>query len=127
MNILVTGGTGYFGYYTTLALLQAGHDVVILDNLCDSSAESLRRVVQLTGRVPVFVQGDIRDRTVLDRLFAEHSVDAVLHFVALKAVGESVTEPLRYYDNNVHGGPSQINRQPSALKLGGSVFQTRQG
>jgi len=103
MTILVTGGAGYIGSHTTLALLQAGHGVVILDNLCNSSAVSLKRVAQLTRRAPVFVEGDIRDRAALDRLFAEHSVDAVLHFAGLKAVGESVSLPLRYYDNNVQG------------------------
>ncbi len=111
-SILVTGGAGYIGSHTTLALLQAGHNVVVLDNLCNSSAESLKRVAQLAGREPVFVQGDIRDRAVLDRLFAEHSVDAVLHFAGLKAVGESVAQPLRYYDNNVHG--SQVLLQACA-------------
>ena len=111
-SILVTGGAGYIGTHTTLALLQAGHNVVVLDNLCNSSAESLKRVAQLAGREPVFVQGDIRDRTVLDRLFAEHAVDAVLHFAGLKAVGESVAQPLRYYDNNVHG--SQVLLQACA-------------
>ena len=110
--ILLTGGAGYIGSHTTLALLQAGHDVVVLDNLCNSSAESLKRVAQLAGRALVFVEGDIRDRAVLDRLFAEHSVDAVLHFAGLKAVGESVAHPLRYYDNNVHG--SQVLLQACA-------------
>jgi UDP-glucose 4-epimerase len=84
-------------------LLQAGADVVVLDNLCNSSAESLSRVAKISGRSATFRQGDIRDRTFLSRLFAEHSVDAVLHFAGLKAVGESVSRPLRYYDNNVHG------------------------
>ena len=111
-GILVTGGAGYIGSHTTLALLQAGHDVVVLDNLCNSSAESLKRVAQLAGRSPVFVQGDIRDHGLLERLFAEHSVDAVLHFAGLKAVGESVAQPLRYYDNNVHG--SQVLLQACA-------------
>jgi UDP-glucose 4-epimerase len=101
--ILVTGGAGYIGSHTSLALLQAGYEVVVLDNLCNSSAESLKRVARLAGRAPVFVQGDIRDRAVLKRLFVEHAVDAVLHFAGLKAVGESVAQPLRYYDNNVHG------------------------
>jgi len=103
MSILITGGAGYIGSHTTLVLLQAGYSVVLLDNLCNSSSESLQRLSQLAGRSPVFVHGDIRDRAVLDRLFAEHSIEAVLHFAGLKAVGESVTEPLRYYDNNVHG------------------------
>lgn len=110
--ILVTGGAGYIGSHTALALLQAGHAVVVLDNLCNSSAESLKWVAQLAGRAPAFVEGDIRDRAALDRLFAEHSVDAVLHFAGLKAVGESVAQPLRYYDNNVHG--SQVLLQACA-------------
>ena len=111
-GILVTGGAGYIGSHTTLALLQTGHDVVVLDNLCNSSPESLKRVAQLAERLPVFVQGDIRDRAVLDRLFAEHAIDAVLHFAGLKAVGESVGRPLQYYDNNVHG--SQVLLQACA-------------
>lgn len=111
-SILVTGGAGYIGTHTTLALLQAGHNVVVLDNLCNSSVESLKRVAQLAGREPLFVDGDIRDRVLLDRLFAEHAVDAVLHFAGLKAVGESVSQPLRYYDNNVHG--SQVLLQACA-------------
>jgi len=111
-SVLVTGGAGYIGSHTTLALLQAGYNVVVLDNLCNSSAESLKRVAQLAGRPPVFVQGDIRDAALLDRLFAEHAVDAVLHFAGLKAVGESVAQPLHYYDNNVHG--SQVLLQACA-------------
>lgn len=102
-KILVTGGAGYIGSHTTVALLQAGYKVVVLDNLCNSSAEALKRVAHLARREPGFVEGDIRDRAVLDRLFAEHAIDAVLHFAGLKAVGESVAQPLRYYDNNVHG------------------------
>lgn len=109
MTLLVTGGAGYIGSHTTLALLQAGYQVVVLDNLCNSSAESLKRVAHLAGRGPVFVQGDIRDRAVLDRLFTEHAIDAVLHFAGLKAVGESVAQPLRYYDNNVHGSQVLLN------------------
>lgn len=111
-KILVTGGAGYIGSHTTLALLQAGFEVVVLDNLCNSSVASLRRVAQIAGRAPVFVEGDVRDRVVLDRVFVEHAVDAVLHFAGLKAVGESVAQPLRYYDNNVHG--SQVLLQAMA-------------
>lgn len=110
--ILLTGGAGYIGSHTTLALLQAGYEVVVLDNLCNSSAESLKRAAQLAGREPVFVHGDIRDGVLLDRLFAEHAVDAVLHFAGLKAVGESVAQPLRYFDNNVYG--SQVLLQACA-------------
>lgn len=103
MKVLVTGGAGYIGSHTTLALLQAGFEVVVLDNLCNASSESLRRVAQLAGRAPVFVQGDIRNRALLDQLLAQHSVQAVLHFAGLKAVGESVAQPLRYFENNVGG------------------------
>jgi UDP-glucose 4-epimerase len=102
-TILVTGGAGYIGSHTTLALLQAGFEVVVLDNVCNASGESLRRVAQLAGREPVFVEGDIRDRALLDKLLVQDSVQAVLHFAGLKAVGESVSQPLRYYDNNVGG------------------------
>ena len=100
---LVTGGAGYIGAHTTLALLQAGHAVVVLDNLSNSSAESLRRVERIAGRAPVFVQGDVRDRALVERLLRQHGVDAVLHFAGLKAVGESVSMPLAYYDHNVAG------------------------
>ena len=102
-KLLVTGGAGYIGSHTTLALLQAGHEVVVVDNLCNSSAESLRRVGEIAGRQALFVQGDIRDRALLDRLLAEQDIAAVLHFAGLKAVGESVREPLTYYENNVAG------------------------
>ena len=102
-TLLVTGGAGFIGSHTTLALLQAEFEVVVLDNLCNSSFESLRRVAQLAGRTPLFVHGDIRDRALLDRLFTAHSVQAVLHFAGLKAVAESVNKPLRYFENNVAG------------------------
>jgi UDP-glucose 4-epimerase len=101
--VLVTGGAGYIGSHTTLELLQAGFDVVVLDNLCNSSAESLKRVSQLAGRPATFVQGDIRDTDLLARLFASHDIGAALHFAGLKAVGESVQRPLAYFDNNVAG------------------------
>ncbi len=102
-TVLVTGGAGYISSHATLALLQAGFDLVVLDNLCNASAESLRRVAQLSGRAPVFVQGDIRDRALLDHLLAQHWVQAVLHFAGPKAVGESLAQPLSYYSNNVGG------------------------
>ena len=102
-KILVTGGAGYIGSHTTLALLEAGFEVVVLDNLCNSSPESLLRVERICGKAPVFVQGDIRDRALLDELFAAHKIGAVLHFAGLKAVGESVQKPLDYYENNVAG------------------------
>lgn len=102
-RVLVTGGAGYIGSHTVVELLQAGHDVVVLDNLCNSSAESLRRVELITGRRPEFVEGDVRDAALLTRLFATTQIDVVMHFAGLKAVGESVAMPLAYYDNNVGG------------------------
>ncbi|WP_297185847.1 UDP-glucose 4-epimerase GalE [uncultured Porticoccus sp.] len=106
-RILVTGGAGYIGSHTTLALLEAGHEVVVLDNLCNSSPESLRRVAQICGKSPLFIFGDIRDSELLDRIFIDHRIDAVLHFAGLKAVGESVHKPLNYYASNV-GGSVQL-------------------
>lgn len=102
-SILVTGGAGYIGSHTTLALLEAGHDVIVLDNLTNSSQESLRRVERISGKSATFIKGDIRDRELLDSIFARHSIQAVLHFAGLKAVGESVQQPLTYYENNVSG------------------------
>ena len=101
--ILVTGGAGYIGSHTTLALIEAGHEVIVLDNLINSSLESLRRVERICGKAPIFIEGDIRDRTLLDSIFARYSIQAVLHFAGLKAVGESVQQPLAYYENNVSG------------------------
>lgn len=102
-SILVTGGAGYIGSHTTLALLEAGHEVIVLDNLANSSLESLRRVEAICGKKPTFIEGDILDRTLLDSIFTQHSISAVLHFAGLKAVGESVQQPLAYYENNVSG------------------------
>ncbi|MEN0104809.1 MAG: UDP-glucose 4-epimerase GalE [Pseudomonas sp.] len=102
-TILVTGGAGYIGSHTTLALLEAGYEVVVLDNLCNSSPASLQRVAQICGKQAEFIQGDIRDRVLLDELFASRNISAVLHFAGLKAVGESVAKPLAYYENNVAG------------------------
>ncbi|MFT0695693.1 UDP-glucose 4-epimerase GalE [Acinetobacter bereziniae] len=102
-NILVTGGAGYIGSHTCLELLEAGHDVVVLDNLSNSSEESLKRVQQLTGKSLTFIQGDIRDPHDLDQAFALHKIDAVIHFAGLKAVGESQQIPLSYFDHNIAG------------------------
>lgn len=100
---LITGGSGYIGSHTVLELLIANHDVLVLDSLRNSSCESLKRVEQLTGKSIPFVEGDIRDGALLDRLFAENSIDSVIHFAGLKSVGESVQQPAEYYDNNVTG------------------------
>lgn len=104
MAILVTGGTGYIGSHTVVELQNAGYDVVIIDNLSNSCAEVLSRIEAITGKRPVFYENDIRDREALDRIFAEHrDIDACIHFAGLKAVGESVSKPVEYYDNNIKG------------------------
>jgi UDP-glucose 4-epimerase len=103
MQVLVTGGTGYIGSLACVRLLETGHRPVIVDNLCNSHRVVLDRIEQLTGRRPVFEQGDVRDRAFLERTLQAHPVQAVLHFAGLKAVGDSVSDPLAYYDNNVHG------------------------
>ncbi|WP_019933298.1 UDP-glucose 4-epimerase GalE [Oceanimonas smirnovii] len=103
MTVLVTGGTGYIGSHAIVELQNAGHQVLALDNLCNSSRESLLRVEQITGKPVPFVQGDIRDASLLSRVFRDYSITAVMHFAGLKAVGESVARPLEYYDVNVNG------------------------
>jgi UDP-glucose 4-epimerase len=101
--ILVTGGTGYIGSHTCVALAAAGHDLLIVDNLCNSRVDVVGRLETLCGKRPEFVEGDVRDSVVLDEIFDRHPITAVMHFAGLKAVGESVERPLEYYDNNVHG------------------------
>jgi len=101
--ILVTGGTGFIGSHACVALARAGHELIILDNLCNSRADVVDRLATICGRRPMFVEGDCRDAGVLDGLFTRHPVSAVMHFAGLKAVGESVQAPLAYYDNNVSG------------------------
>ena len=102
-KILVTGGAGYIGSHTCIELLNAAHEVVVLDNLSNSAEESLKRVQELTGKSLVFVEGDIRDGKILDQIFQQHAIDAVIHFAGLKAVGESQQIPLHYFDNNIAG------------------------
>ncbi len=103
MKILTTGGAGYIGSHTCVELLQAGMDVVVADNLSNSKFEAVRRAGELAGRMPEFYEADLTDRAALDKIFAAHRIDAVIHFAGLKAVGESVREPLRYYRNNIAG------------------------
>jgi UDP-glucose 4-epimerase len=103
MNILVTGGMGYIGSHTCVELLDAGHQVVILDNQSNSDRRVQQRIEKIAGKAVAFVEADIRDRAAVEAAFAAHKIDAVIHFAGLKAVGESVQEPLRYYDNNVTG------------------------
>ena len=102
MTVLVTGGAGFIGAHTCIELLESGHQVVVIDNLCNSNPKSLDRVRQLTGKHLDFYQGDVRDEALLSSIFANHKIDCVIHFAGLKAVGESVAKPWEYYDNNLN-------------------------
>ena len=133
MRILVTGGAGYIGSHTCVELLNLGYEVVVVDNLCNSSEESLNRVEKITGKKPVFYKADLLDRDALEEIFAKEPVDAVIHFAGLKAVGESVSKPLEYYHNNMTGtlvlcdvmrnhGVKQIIFSSSATVYGDPAF-----
>ena len=102
-TILVTGGLGYIGSHTVVTLQASGYVVVILDNLCNSKLATLSSIEKISSQAPIFYQGDIRDRTLLSNIFSSHKISGVIHFAGLKAVGESQSEPLKYYDNNVIG------------------------
>ena len=102
MSVLVTGGAGYIGSHTCLELLESGYEVVVIDNLCNSNPKSLERVEMLTGKKVTFYEGDVRDEALLKKIFSEHSIECVIHFAGLKAVGESVSIPWKYYDNNLN-------------------------
>ncbi|GKX54287.1 UDP-glucose 4-epimerase [Leminorella grimontii] len=114
MNVLITGGLGYIGSHTCVQLIEAGHSPIVIDNLCNSKRSVLSRIAQLTGQEPVFYQGDIRDEALLENIFAHHAIDAVIHFAALKAVGESVQKPLEYYENNIHGSLTLVKAMRKA-------------
>ncbi|ENC6732410.1 UDP-glucose 4-epimerase GalE [Vibrio navarrensis] len=103
MNVLVTGGIGYIGSHTCVQMIEAGMKPIIIDNLCNANIAVLERIETLSGEPATFYQGDIRDEAFLDSLFRQHDIQAVIHFAGLKAVGESVSKPLDYYDNNVNG------------------------
>ena len=102
-TILVTGGAGFIGSHTCVELINAGYEPIILDNLCNSKSESIKRIKEISGKDVKFYECDIRDREGLDKVFAENKIDAVIHFAGLKAVGESCEKPLEYYDNNIGG------------------------
>lgn len=108
MNILLTGGTGYIGSHTAVVMAEAGHQVVLYDNLCNSSADVVDRLEKITGQRMAFVQGDIRDTPLLIDTLQKYKIEAVMHFAGLKAVGESVEKPIEYFDNNVGGAISLI-------------------
>ncbi len=119
MTILVTGGAGYIGSHTVVELLQQDNDVVIIDNLSNSSVESLERVKKITGKTVNFYQGDILDKTFLASVFAKHTIESVIHFAGLKAVGESMVKPIEYYQNNVQGTLTLVDamRDAGVFKL----------
>lgn len=103
MAILITGGAGFIGSHTAVELLNAGKEIVIVDNLSNSKAEAVRRIAQITGKEPKFYQADLLDRPAMEQIFNENNIEAVVHFAGLKAVGESVYKPLEYYHNNITG------------------------
>ena len=102
MYVLVTGGAGYIGSHTCIELLQSGYQVVVIDNLTNSNPKSLDRVKEITGKELVFIEGDVRDEALLNKIFADYDISCVIHFAGLKAVGESVAKPWEYYDNNLN-------------------------
>lgn len=114
MAILVTGGMGFIGSHTVVSLEEAGYDVVIIDNLCNSSSNVLSRLEHIVGKNIPFYHGDIRDRALLQQIFATHPIESVIHFAGLKAVGESVEQPLKYYNNNVYGSLVLIEEMEKA-------------
>ncbi len=123
MKVLVTGGAGYIGSHTCVELMQAGHEAIIFDNLCNSHRAVLGRIARIVGRTPEFTNADVRDRAAVREVFARHRFDAVIHFAGLKAVGESVEKPIEYYDNNVQGALT-LCRAMAEAGVGALVFSS---
>ena len=119
MAILITGGAGYIGSHTCVEMLNSGYDVVVIDNLDNSSSESLKRVEKITGKKVKFYEKDVRDRAALEEIFRDNNIEAVIHFAGLKAVGESVRKPLMYYENNLESTITLLNvmRQFSVKRI----------
>lgn len=103
MNILVTGGAGYIGSHTCVELIKEGHNVIVIDNLCNASKDSIDSIGKITGTLPLLYEGDVRDKALLKEIFSHNHIDWVIHFAGLKAVGESCVKPIEYYDNNLNG------------------------
>jgi UDP-glucose 4-epimerase len=114
MLILVTGGAGYIGSHTVVQLLEAGHQVIVLDNFCNSSKIVVERIKSITGKFPIIIEGDVRDRFLLRRLFQHNSVEAVIHFAGLKSVSDGGSYPLEYYGNNVDGSLALLQEMEAA-------------
>jgi len=113
-TILVTGGAGYIGSHTVVQLLNAGHQVVVLDNLCNSKRQVMERISKITDKMPHFIEGDVRDRKLLKKLFSDHQINTVIHFAGLKSVAECGQKPLLYYDNNVGGSLALVEEMKLA-------------
>ena len=122
-TILVTGGAGYIGSHTVVALQESGYQTVILDNLCNSKLVAINSIQKISSQTPVFYQGDIRDRILLSKIFSSHSISGVIHFAGLKAVGESQSQSLKYYDNNVAGSITLLEEMLKA-KVDTFVFSS---
>jgi len=113
-TMLVTGGAGYIGSHTVVQLLNAGHQVVVLDNLCNSKRQVMERISKITDKMPHFIEGDVRDRKLLKKLFSDHKINTVIHFAGLKSVAECGQKPLLYYDNNVGGSLALVEEMKLA-------------
>ena len=114
MLILVTGGAGYIGSHTVVQLLETGHQVIVLDNFCNSNKIVMQRIKSITGKFPIVIEGDVRDRFLLRRLFQDNPVEAVIHFAGLKSVSDGGSEPLKYYSNNVDGSLALLQEMEAA-------------